>query len=139
MLVKRVVGRPAPLLQASKLQQQLAQKLMASDYLNFHLTPVKHTLFFLELCLLAIWNSFFLFVTRLLNKCNLTNVKAKDLKIWFKLLCSGKLFSVIMFSFAFCFIQLRTPPEELPPIEGMKSWNNGPSPCWVEKYLYSLV
>ena len=46
MLVKRVVGRPAPLLQASKLQQQLAQKLMASDFLNFHLTPVKHTLFF---------------------------------------------------------------------------------------------
>ena len=46
MLVKRGVGRPAPLLQASKLQQQLAQKLMASDFLNFHLTPVKHTLFF---------------------------------------------------------------------------------------------
>ena len=67
MLVKRGVRRRAPLLPASKLQQHLAQKLMASDFFNFHLTLVKHTLFFLEFCLLTISNSFFLFVSRLPN------------------------------------------------------------------------
>ena len=79
MLVKRVVGRPAPLLQASKLQQQLAQKLMASDYLIFHLTPGKHTFFFLNfVCWL--YETVFFFLLPDYSICNLTNVKAKDLK-----------------------------------------------------------